>query len=117
MDRESLETLQAVSTVISLIVLIVFFYIASNVSEIKKQIAGGRSIGSLKEDAAKAVFLGNIAKATELYHEVAYIIIDMDSEDMGVEEKKEKLQELAKGISDAGGTVSKAFSEDLARRL
>lgn len=105
MDRELLEMLTVVQSIISVIVLIVFFVIAKNVSALKKHLTPDMSYSKLLLLAKKEAFKGNIGKASDLHHEAAYKIIYHS--DMAFNTKAKEVAERARDISDIGGNVSK----------
>lgn len=103
-SNEFLDIFSIIQGIISFIMMIVFFVMASNISKIKKTLGNYNSIDDLIKEAERQVFYGNIEKATDFYHKAAYRMIKDD-----VFERKRKVLDVASEISKVGGVISKEF--------
>lgn len=101
MDRELLEMASFIQGIVSVVMIIVFFVMSSNVSKIKKKLGGSTDPKALEEEAQLQLFCGNTDKAVELYHLAAHYLVKKE----GFEYTK-KVLKISNKISNIGGVVS-----------
>lgn len=115
MDREILEMLSVISFVISVVVLIVFLVMASNIAKIKTTLIKGKEHNKLIKDAEKAMFAGNIDEGVNLYHAAAYEVLHSDV-GLTSDSRNENLKLIAERITKNGGRISSGFADVLQKR-
>ncbi|MCW3784949.1 hypothetical protein [Plebeiibacterium sediminum] len=104
-SNELIEMVSVIQGIISFIMMIVFFVMASNISKIKKRLGASMSIQTMEFEAQKNIFIGDIKKATELYHMQAYKLrYSINHTD---NEKRKEITRIATKISEIGGITSK----------
>lgn len=117
MERESLEMVTIIQGLISLVAVIVFFVMADNVGQIRKSITRRSSkVSDLDQLIKLELFKGNNEKAVSLLHEKAmhYTVPGKEEFETGRKVRLHTLMDIAKQITDLGGTVSKPFADYLA---
>ena len=114
-SNEFLEFFSVIEGIVSFFLLIIFLFLARNVSQIKKRMGALSGFKSLMEEAEKQIFYGNTDKATELYHMAAYKAIYHS--DATVSEIKEKLKVVINAMNKAELVPSKALEESIRKYI
>lgn len=114
-NNEWIEIFTIMQGIMTLIMMIVFLFMARNVSQIKKRMGALGSFNRLMDEAERQVFYGNMDKATELYHMAAYkAIYDSDATALEIQNK---LRDVIMEMNKAELVLSKALDESVKRYI
>lgn len=111
-SNELIEVFTIIQGIVTFIMLIVFFVMASNIDKLRNVLHGDQSPEYYEELARREVFKGNKQKAVDLLHEAIYIFKNKSGENSWqLKQNYKYAKKIVIRINKAGGTISQELAD------